>query len=127
MRTIGLGIDLVAVGSVAEALGGEHARHYLERVYTEREVEDCRDPSGEIDPARLAARFAAKEATIKALPGGGEEMRLTSIEVRREPNGEVRLELSGRPAELAAEAGIGLLAVSLTHEGGFAAAAVVAA
>ena len=121
-----VGIDLVAVDSVAESLAGEHSAHYLERIYTEREVDDCRAPSGEIDPARLAARFAAKEATIKALPGGGDEVRLTTIEVRREANGEVRLELSGHAAELAAGAGIEELAVSLTHEAGFAAAAVVA-
>ncbi len=123
---IRVGIDLVAVDSVAESLAGEHAAHYLERIYTEREVDDCRAASGEIDPARLAARFAAKEATIKALPGGGDEVRLTTIEVRRADNGEVRLQLSGHAAELAAGAGIEELAVSLTHEGGFAAAAVVA-
>jgi holo-[acyl-carrier protein] synthase len=121
-----VGIDLVAVDSVAASLAGEHAAHYLERIYTEREVDDCRASSGEIDPARLAARFAAKEATIKALPGGGDEVRLTTIEVRRADNGEVRLELSGHAAELAAGAGIEELAVSLTHEAGFAAAAVVA-
>ncbi len=122
---IGLGIDLVAVGAVAESLRGEHAEHYLERIYTPREVDDCRDGAGEIDPARLAARFAAKEATMKAL-GSGEGMRLTDIELRREPSGQVRIELSGRPAELASEAGFERLAVSLTHEGEYAAAAVVA-
>jgi holo-[acyl-carrier protein] synthase len=122
---IRIGLDLVAVDSVAETLRGEHRKHYLERVYTEREVDDCRGPSGRIEPERLAARFAAKEATIKALPGAGEEVRLTTIEVRSEPSGEVRLELSGRAAELAEEAGISELAISLTHEGGFAAASVV--
>jgi holo-[acyl-carrier protein] synthase len=122
---IRIGLDLVAVNSVAETLRGEHREHYLERVYTEREVDDCRGPSGRIEPERLAARFAAKEATIKALPGAGEEVRLTTIEVRSEPSGEVRLELSGRAAELADEAGISELAISLTHEGGFAAASVV--
>lgn len=122
---IRIGLDLVAVDSVAETLRGEHREHYLERVYTEREVDDCRGPSGRIEPEGLAARFAAKEATIKALPGAGEEVRLTTIEVRSEPSGEVRLELSGRAAELAEEAGISELAISLTHEGGFAAASVV--
>jgi holo-[acyl-carrier protein] synthase len=121
-----VGIDLVAVDSVAASLAGEHSAHYLERIYTEREVDDCRVPSGEIDPARLAARFAAKEAAIKALPGGGDEVRLTTIEVRRADNGEVRLQLSGRAAELATGAGVEDLAVSLTHEAGFAAAVVVA-
>ena len=122
---IRIGLDLVAVNSVVDTLRGEHREHYLERVYTEREVDDCRGPSGRIEPERLAARFAAKEATIKALPGAGEEVRLTAIEVRSEPSGEVRLELSGRAAELAEEAGITELAISLTHEGGFAAASVV--
>ncbi len=123
--TIRIGLDLVAVDSVAKTLRGEHQEHYLERVYTECEVDDCREPSGRIEPERLAARFAAKEATIKALPGAGEEVRLTTIEVRSEPSGEVRVELSGRAAELAEEAGITELAISLTHEGGFAAASVV--
>jgi holo-[acyl-carrier protein] synthase len=122
---IRIGLDLVAVDSVAETLRGEHRKHYLERVYTEREVDDCRGPSGRIEAERLAARFAAKEATIKALPGAGEEVRLTTIEVRSEPSGEVRLELSGRAAELAEEAGVSELAISLTHEGGFAAASVI--
>jgi holo-[acyl-carrier protein] synthase len=122
---IRVGLDLVAVEDVAATLRGSHREHYLERVYTEREVADCRGPSGRIEPERLAARFAAKEATIKALPGAGEEVRLTTIEVRSEPSGEVSLELSGRAAELAREAGISELAISLTHEGGFAAATVV--
>ncbi len=125
---LGLGIDLVAVAAVAESLSGEHAQHYLERVYTSREVEDCRDPEGEIVPRRLAARFAAKEATIKALPGGGEGMPLTSIEVRRDPaSGTVSLALSGRAAEVAEGAGMTEFALSITHEDEYAAAAVVAA
>jgi holo-[acyl-carrier protein] synthase len=121
-----VGLDLVAVAGVEQALRGEHRAHYLERIYTEREVDECRGPSGRVEPERLAARFAAKEAAIKALPGAGEGIRLTAIEVRSEPDGQVRLELSGRAAEIAAEAGIEELAVSLTHDGGFAAATVVA-
>lgn len=123
---IGVGLDLVAVERVAESLRGPHREHYLERIYTEREVAACRGPSGRVEPERLAARFAAKEATIKALPGAGEEVRLTDIEVVSEADGQVRLELGGRAAELAREAGFAELAVSLTHEGGVAAAAVVA-
>jgi holo-[acyl-carrier protein] synthase len=123
---IRVGIDLVAVEAVAAALRGEHRDRYLERVYTARELDDCRDVSGAVDPQRLAARFAAKEATIKALPGAGEGVPLNTIEARSEPSGEVTLVLSGRAAEIAAEAGIAELAVSLTHEAGLAAAAVVA-
>lgn len=122
-----IGLDLVDVNAVAESLRGEHREHYLERIYTEREVDDCRGPSGRVEPERLAARFAAKEAAIKALPGAGEGVRLTAIEVRSAPDGQVRLELSGRAAELAEEGGVSELALSITHESGFAAATVVSA
>ena len=92
-----------------------------------REVDDCRGPSGRVEPERLAARFAAKEAAIKALPGAGEGVRLTTIEVVSGADGQVRLELSGRAAELASEAGVEEIALSITHEAGIAAATVVMA
>jgi len=120
-----VGIDLVATSTVAESLRGPHRAHYLERIYTEREVDDCRGPSGRVEPERLAARFAAKEAAIKALPGAGEEVRLTQIEVLRDDSGSVSLALSGRAAELFAASGGSEVALSITHEGGFAAAVVV--
>jgi holo-[acyl-carrier protein] synthase len=120
-----VGMDIVAVATVADSLRGAHRDHYLERIYTEREVDDCRGSSGRVEPERLAARFAAKEAAIKALPGAGEEVRLTQIEVVRDSSGSVSLELSGRAAELFAQSGAAEIALSLTHESGFAAATVV--
>jgi len=122
---IRVGIDLVAAASVEQSLRAAHGERYLERVYTEREVEDCRTGAG-VDSERLAARFAAKEATLKVLPPRDEGVALTAIEVCREPSGRVHIELSGRAAELATEAGIAELSVSLTHDAGFAAAVVVA-
>jgi holo-[acyl-carrier protein] synthase len=124
---IRVGIDLVSIDEVAAALGGPHRDRYLKRVFTAREVEDCRGPSGELVAASLAARFAAKEATIKALPGSGEGVPLTAIAVSSGPGREVGLALSGRAAEIAREAGVTELAVSLTHESGLAAATVVVA
>jgi holo-[acyl-carrier protein] synthase len=121
---IRVGIDLVSTSSVAEALQ-THGDRYLARVYTARERGDCRTADG-VDPERLAARFAAKEATLKVLPASDEGIALTAIEVRRDPSGRVSIELSGRAAELGDDAGIVDLALSLTHEGGFAAAVVVA-
>jgi holo-[acyl-carrier protein] synthase len=122
---IRVGIDLVAADSVQDSLRAAHGDRYLERVYTKREIDDCGTAAG-IDPERLAARFAAKEATLKVLPVGNEGLALTAIEVRREPSGRVRIELSGRAAELAADAGVAELSASLTHEAGFAAAVVIA-
>jgi holo-[acyl-carrier protein] synthase len=124
---LAVGIDLVDVSTVAESLRGAHRERYLQRVYTIHEVDDCRDASGQIDAERLAARFAAKEATIKALPGAGEEIRLTWIEVVKESSGGVALALSGRAAALFEVSGATEIAVSITHEAGFAAAVVVIA
>lgn len=120
-----VGTDLISVATVAESLAGAHRDHYLERIYAEREVDDCRGPSGRVEPERLAARFAAKEAAIKALPGAGEGVRLTQIRVVRDESGGVSLELDGRAAELFAESGGSEIAVSLSHEAGFAVATVV--
>ena len=119
------GLDLVEVATVAESLRGAHRDHYLKRVYTEREVDSCRGPSGRVEPERLAARFAAKEAAIKALPGAGEGVRLTQIELVEGDSGDVSIALGGRAAELFAESGAAEIAVSVTHEGGFAAATVI--
>ncbi|MEA2144235.1 MAG: holo-[acyl-carrier protein] synthase [Solirubrobacteraceae bacterium] len=121
---IRVGIDLVSTSSVEEALHA-HGDRYLTRVYTARELDDCRAGGG-VDAECLAARFAAKEATLKVLPAGEAGLALTAIEVRRAPSGPVRIELSGHAAELAQEAGITDLALSITHEAGFAAAVVVA-
>lgn len=120
-----IGLDLVAVGSVTESLEAAHGERYLERVYTEREAADCRTPAG-LDPERLGARFAAKEATLKVLPAGDTGLSLRDIEVVREPSGRVRLSLGGRAADIARSADITELELSLTHEGGFAAAVVIA-
>ncbi len=123
--SVRVGIDLCAVASVERTLAAAHGKRYLERVYTEREVEDCRTQAG-LDPERLGARFAAKEATLKVLAAGDEGLSLREIEVRREASGRVEVELTGRAAELAESAGIDELSLSLTHEEGFAAAVVVA-
>jgi holo-[acyl-carrier protein] synthase len=122
-----VGLDLVEVSAVAGSLRGPHREHYLARIYTPREVEDCKGPSGRVEPERLAARFAAKEAAIKALPGAGDGVGLHQIEVVRDESGSVSLRLTDKAAELFAASGASEIAVSLTHEGGFAAATVVIA
>lgn len=121
---IRVGIDLVSVDSVRASLA-EHGERYLARVFTEREVADCAGASGPA-PERLAARFAAKEAAIKVLRPHDDAVPLRDIEIRSRPGGWVDVELTGRAASLAAEAGVRELAVSLTHENGHASAVVVA-
>ena len=119
-----VGADVTAVDQVAESVMRFGAR-YLERIYTPHEINSC---VGELPvrAASLAARFAAKEATIKVLRPEGHQPDWRSVEVRRDPNGWCTLALSGHAAALAEQAGIADLAVSLTHEGDLAAAVVVA-
>ena len=125
MTTTRVGIDLVSVESVRESLE-LHGEHYLRRVFTEQEVADSQSGAS-VSPERLAARFAAKEAALKALRVPPDEaVPLPSIEVVRHRSGWLDLRVSGRAAELAAAAGITGFAVSVTHEGPFAAAIVVA-
>jgi holo-[acyl-carrier protein] synthase len=124
MMVIHVGLDLVSVAQVTETLEGPLAASYLARVYTEDEIGDCRTPDG-IDPQRLAARFAAKEATLKVL-AEADGVPWRDIEVERTPTGAVRLTLHGRAAERAAIVGVVDLALSVTHEDGFAAAVVIA-
>ena len=121
---IRVGTDVTAVHQVAESVKRFGVR-YLERIYTEHEISSC---TGEplVEAASLAARFAAKEATIKVLRPVGHQPDWRSVEVRRDPGGWCTMTLTGRAAALADEAGITDLAVSLTHEGDLAAAVVVA-
>jgi len=122
---LSVGIDIVAVGDVAESIR-VHAERYLNRVYSRSELEDCARPGGGHDPARLAARFAAKEATMKALRVADEAVPWNAISVVRDAHGRPSLRLHGPAAALAGERGVGGLEVSLTHEGPFAAAVVLA-
>jgi holo-[acyl-carrier protein] synthase len=119
-----VGIDLVSVEAVRESIR-THAQRYLDRVYTERELEDCMTASG-VDPERLAARFAAKEAALKVLRPGDVGLSLRAIEVRRSPGGWVELELSGVASALASDSGLSNFALSITHEAGYASAVVIA-
>lgn len=119
-----VGIDLLEVSEVEDSVR-VHADRYLSRVFTRREVAECSTNAG-VDPQRLAARFAAKEAVMKVLRPGDVSLPWTSIEVQRDPGGSVALHLDGAAADLANAAGVEDLSLSLSHERGLAAAVVVA-
>lgn len=120
---VSIGIDLMHVSDVRKSLETFGDR-YLRRLFTERELSYC---IADGDPApRLAARFAAKEATIKALRVDGCQPAWTSMEVWRHPMGWCEMHLTGSAAKLAAERGIWRISVSLSHEGDEALAFVVA-
>jgi holo-[acyl-carrier protein] synthase len=119
-----VGMDLVEVEQVAESLD-RFGDRYLHRVFTAHEVASCAGPPSVV-AAGLAARFAAKEATIKVLRPTGSQPDWRSMEVRRHPEGWCSMVLSGQASVLAQRAGIDDLALSLTHEETIAGAVVVA-
>ena len=122
---LSVGVDLVAVAEVAQSIE-RFAGDYLTRVYSDAELADCRDAAGAPVAERLAARFAAKEAVIKALRPTGEPIPWREIEIRVGPHGEPDVALRGSAQAAALTRGVRSLAVSLTHEGPFAAAIAVA-
>ncbi len=112
-----VGIDLVAVEAVRDAMR-EHGDRYLKRIYTEAEMRECRTAQSMI-PERLAARFAAKEATMKVLRPAEEAIPWRNIEVVRHPFRMGRTASSAAPPRaLAADQGLGDFALSVSHEAG---------
>ena len=122
-NVVAVGVDLTDISAVRKSI--EHfGVQYLDRLFTSAERAECAES---FDPApHFAARFAAKEATIKALMIGGPIPRWTCIEVRREASGRYRMHLTGSAARIAEEKGIETLLVSLSHEADMAVAIVVA-
>lgn len=125
-----VGIDLVRVSETRRSIDLFGDR-FLRRVFTAGELRDCfTDVAPDVALARLAARFAAKEATVKVLrPAGPPDegwIDWRSIEVRRAPGGWSELHLHGDADALARRAGLDQLALSLSHDGDLATAVVVA-
>ena len=120
---VGLGIDVVEVARLADALR-RHGDRFVERVFTDRERAAC-DPRSDRVLA-LAARFAAKEACLKALgTGWAEGLGFRDVEVVREGNQPPRLVLHGEAVRRAEALGVIRTHVSLTHQPGLAAAVVI--
>lgn len=115
-----VGIDLVRTSDIATSIATFGDR-YLRRVFTEAEVAYA-NASPDQATARLAARFAAKEATMKALDLSERGVNWNDIEVVKLPSGAPSIVLHGRAAEAATGAD---LSVSLSHEGDYATAVVL--
>lgn len=117
----GIGLDVVPIARVASLLA-RHGARAAHRLFSPGERADC---EGRGDPAQhYAARFAAKEAALKAL-GVPPGLKWTDIEVRTADNGRPVLILSGAAAAAAQQRGVVAHHLSLTHAGGVAAAVVV--
>lgn len=114
------GVDLVEIPRLAAVLA-RYGQRFLNRIYTPAEQQRARGR-----PAELAVRFAAKEATMKALGTGRRGVGWREVEVLSDPRGRPLLRLHGRAAARAAALGLTGFAVSLSHERSMAVATVVA-
>ncbi len=119
-----VGIDLVMVSRVQASLA-RFGERFLRRVFTDTEIAYATSVP-DLAAERLAARFAAKEATIKALDLADVGVGWREIEVAREQSGKCRLILHGAARAAADDAGVSELSVSLSHEGDYSAAVVLA-
>jgi holo-[acyl-carrier protein] synthase len=110
---VGTGIDIAEVPRIAQALN-RHGERFLHRVYTEGEINYCDSKANRIE--RYAARFAAKEAAMKALgTGWNHGVRWRDIEVSRLPGGRPTIKFHGKAAEIAARLGMTNVALSISH------------
>ena len=118
---LGIGMDLCEVDRIRALLDKDKER-FVRRVYQEREIAYCdarRRPE-----IHYAARFAAKEAFLKAI-GVGWRLGWKQLEVARGPSGKPDLLLSGKAAEIVARRGVRVMHLTLTHTAEMAAAVVV--
>jgi holo-[acyl-carrier protein] synthase len=118
VATLGVGVDVVDVARFRELL--ERREGLADRLFTAQEREDSNDA-----PERLAARFCAKEATLKAL-GVGLGHAWHDIVVLRLPSGAPTLVLTGEVLELATVRGVRSWHLSLSHSDATATAYVIA-
>lgn len=124
MTILGHGIDLVAVARIAQLIES-HGQRFLDRCFTESEQAYAASQARRRAEV-LAARFAAKEAALKALGTGRTGfIRWTDFHVLRHPSGRPTLCVTGEAAVKAAALGITQWHLSLSHADGFAIASVI--
>lgn len=111
---IGTGIDLVDIARFERSV--IRTPKLIQRLFTATEQQR--------KPRSLAARYAAKEALIKAL-GGSDGVHWTEMEIVSEPSGRPVFALTGSTADVVAERGITAVHLTMSHDAGLAVAHVI--
>ena len=119
-----LGIDLVHIPRIEQSLA-QFGDAFARKLFAAGEIAYC-EGSLHDRAQRYAARFAAKEAAIKALSLSEAGISWREIEVVRANDGACSLSLHGRVLEIARDQGIARAIVCLSHDGEYAAAVVAA-
>ncbi len=108
----GVGIDIIEVARIAEQIEKESG--LKERLFTKGEIAYCESKASRVQ--NFAARFAAKEAFMKALGTGWRNgIAFTDIEIVNDPLGQPELQVHGKAREIANERIITAMRVSLAH------------
>jgi len=110
---VGTGIDIAEVDRIAQSIA-RFGRRFTERVFTADEIRYCESKANKAE--RYAARFAAKEAGMKAIgTGWSRGVRWQDIEVRRLPGGRPTLMFHGKAGDFFAKLGGVRAQLSITH------------
>lgn len=120
---LSVGVDIVEIGRVQRLVADNEGIE--RRVFTTREIAYCSGKRRRFE--HLAARFAAKEAVLKAIGTGlAGRMRWTDVEVVRGASGRPHVALEGEVARAAQRRGISQIDVSLSHTSDYAVAQAIA-
>jgi holo-[acyl-carrier protein] synthase len=120
---VGTGIDIAEVPRIAQAIN-RYGDRFLRRIFTDGEIQYCEKKASRVES--YAARFAAKEAAMKALgTGWNRGVRWRDVEVCRQPGSRPTLAFHGKAAEYASRLGAVHVALSLTHTSAEAIAQVI--
>jgi holo-[acyl-carrier protein] synthase len=110
---VGTGVDIAEVPRIEQAIA-RFGDRFLQRIFTEGERRYCDSKANRVE--RYAARFAAKEAAMKALgTGWNHGVRWRDCEVVRMPGGRPTMKFHGKAGEFVARQGVTNISVSLTH------------
>jgi holo-[acyl-carrier protein] synthase len=120
-RPYAVGVDIIEIHRI-EATIAKFGDRFMRRIYTDLEIAFCRGRSSE-----LAARFAAKEAVMKAVGTGARGLGWREIEILPNHRGKPLVYLHGRAAVRAEKIGMEGIDISLSHSRDFAVAMVVGA
>jgi holo-[acyl-carrier protein] synthase len=120
---VGTGIDLAEVPRIADSIR-RFGDRFVQRIFTEGEIHYCESKANRVE--RYAARFAAKEAAMKALgTGWSHGVTWRDLEVCRMPGGRPTITFHGKAAEFATRLGVVHVALSLSHTKDHAIAQVI--
>src|SRR5262245_13447504 len=116
---VATGVDLIEISRIKEVIA-RHGKHYLERIYTPAELDQCGKRA-----ESLAGRFAAKEAVAKALGSGIGDVAWKEIEILGDEQNAPALTLHGAAKQKAADLGLTQWSVSISHSQSHSVAFVV--